>query len=373
MHVVMITGDSKDTAVAIASNLGLLQGSCQAALGPQDIDTLSVTELSRRLQNVAVFYRVAPKHKVKIINAFRQQQEVVAMTGDGVNDAPALRQAHIGIAMGKNGTDVAREAAAMVLMDDNFVTITKAIDEGKAIFANVRNFVRFQLTTSMASLSIIALATLQGMPLPFNPIQILFVNIIMDGPPAQSLGVEPLDPVDRLAPPRRPDTPVLSRSLLTGVLLGAITMLVGTMSIFVFIQDDALEDKVGSSSTPAILSNYQMTAAFSTFVFFQIFNSLNCRSLHRSIFKIPFFQNKFVVTSAVACFTGQLLFIYFGPLQKFFDTVPLSFPDLMVCIFVAMLVIIVDELRKLIFGGQPVGDSHRNRYGSSVSRLSPRE
>ena len=187
IRVKMITGDHKATAAAIARELGLTG----QALEGRELDGLDEDELARRIEGVVVFARVAPEHKVRLVQALKRKGHVVAMTGDGVNDAPALKSADIGVAMGITGTEVSKEAAAMVLTDDNFASIVRAVKEGRTIYDNIVKFVRFQLGTNMGALGTVLGASLLGWPVPFNPIQILWVNMIMDGPPAMALGVDP--------------------------------------------------------------------------------------------------------------------------------------------------------------------------------------
>ncbi len=188
IKVVMITGDNKDTAAAIASEIGILKGG--KVLTGSDLDKIDDDRFKDMVQNVSVYARVFPEQKVRIVEALKSQGQVVAMTGDGVNDAPALKKAAIGVAMG-SGTDVAKESADMLLQDDNFATIVEAVKEGRTIFDNIKRFVKFQLSTNIGAILTITVASLVSLPIPFNPIQILWINIIMDGPPAQSLGVEP--------------------------------------------------------------------------------------------------------------------------------------------------------------------------------------
>jgi len=199
--------------------------------GPE-LDQLGEASDLVDLRNVSVFYRVAPKHKLRIVKTLQSHGLIVAMTGDGVNDGVALKKADIGIAMGKNGTDVCKEAADMILVDDDFQTILAAIEEGKGIFYNIRNFVRFQLSTSISALVLIALATLLDVPNPLNAMQILWINIIMDGPPAQSLGVEPVDKDVVKKPPRHSSEQMINRKLIVNVLFSAFIIVAGTLWVF---------------------------------------------------------------------------------------------------------------------------------------------
>nr|XP_054762610.1 LOW QUALITY PROTEIN: calcium-transporting ATPase type 2C member 1-like [Lytechinus pictus] len=217
----MVTGDSAETAIAVGSRLGLYaKGS--TALSGEEVESMEFMELTRIINQVSVFYRASPRNKLKIVKALQATGAVVGMTGDGVNDAVALKTADIGIAMGITGTDVSKEAADMILVDDDFTTILSAIEEGKAIFYNIKNFVRFQLSTSIAALTLIALSTMLSFPNPLNAMQILWINIIMDGPPAQSLGVEPVDKDVIRKPPRQVRDPMITRSLLINVIMGPI-------------------------------------------------------------------------------------------------------------------------------------------------------
>uniref|UniRef100_A0A914X336 Calcium-transporting ATPase n=1 Tax=Plectus sambesii TaxID=2011161 RepID=A0A914X336_9BILA len=277
VQVKMITGDAMETACSIGSRLQLYAPG-DSVLSGQQVDDMSVHELEHIIRDVSVFYRAAPKHKLKIVKALQNIGEVVAMTGDGVNDAVALKKADIGIAMGTTGTDVCKEAADMILLDDDFYTIRAAMEEGKGIFHNIRNFVRFQLSTSVAALSLIALATFFHFENPLNAMQILWINIIMDGPPAQSLGVEPVDKDIIKLPPRNVKEPMITRALITNILLSASIIITGTL--WVFYMEMADDNKVTPRDT---------TMTFTCFVFFDMWNALSCRSTRKSVFELGLF------------------------------------------------------------------------------------
>ncbi|KAM9851948.1 calcium-transporting ATPase type 2C member 1 [Aulostomus maculatus] len=329
----MITGDSQETAVSIASRLGLYSKGCQCLSG-DEVDQLELQQLSHIIPRISVFYRASPRHKLKIVKSLQNIGAVVAMTGDGVNDAVALKAADIGVAMGQTGTDVCKEAADMILVDDDFQTIMSAIEEGKGIYNNIKNFVRFQLSTSIAALTLISLATLMNFPNPLNAMQILWINIIMDGPPAQSLGVEPVDRDVIRKPPRNVRDSIITRSLIIKVLVSALIIVCGTL--FVFWRE--LQDNV--------ITPRDTTMTFTCFVFFDMFNALSSRSQTRMVHEMGLCSNRTFCYAVLASIMGQLLVIYFPPLQNVFQTESLSVFDLLFLVALTSSVCVVSEAIK---------------------------
>lgn len=336
VRVKMITGDSMETAVSLGKKIGL-HDDCSPTncLSGEHLDSMDMHELERVISQVSVFYRAAPKHKLKIVKALQHLGYVVAMTGDGVNDAVALKKADIGIAMGKCGTDVCKEAADMILIDDDFHTIRAAIEEGKGIFYNIRNFVRFQLSTSIAALSLIALSTIFELPNPLNAMQILWINIIMDGPPAQSLGVEPVDKDVLKQPPRNVKEPMITRSVILNVLLSSAIIICGTMWVFMKEMSDNL------------ITPRDTTMTFTCFVFFDMWNALSCRSHKKSVFSIGLFKNKMFVLAVTGSIIAQMCVVYVPFLQHIFQTEALHWQDLLFLTGLSSTVFLVSEARKI--------------------------
>ncbi|XP_071824215.1 calcium-transporting ATPase type 2C member 1-like isoform X2 [Apostichopus japonicus] len=333
VQVKMLTGDSEETAAGVGSRLGIYtQGS--ATCSGSEVEKMDDKRLAHIISNVAIFYRVRPKDKLKIVKALQSTGQIVAMTGDGVNDAVALKTADIGIAMGITGTDVSKEAADMILVNDDFTTILSAIEEGKSIFYNIKNFVRFQLSTSIAALTLITLSTMLKFPNPLNAMQILWINIIMDGPPAQSLGVEPVDKDVVHRPPRRVLEPMITRPLVINVLISAFIIVCGTLWVFWREMQDNM------------ITPRDTTMTFTCFVFFDMFNALSSRSQTKSIFDIGFFTNKMFLYAVGGSIMGQLLVIYFPPLQKVFVTEALFASDLVMLVALTSSVFVISEIKK---------------------------
>lgn len=348
VRVIMITGDSEATAESIARKIGIPMVGSKAVMNGEELNKMSANELADAMTYVSVFARTLPEHKLLIVKALQLRGDVVAMTGDGVNDAPALKLADIGISMGQSGTDVAKEASDMILVDDDFSTILSSIREGKSIFSNIQAFLKFQLSTSVAALSLVAISTLFGVPNPLNAMQILWINIIMDGPPAQSLGVEPADPAVMTKPPRNRKDRVLTMAILRRVIQSAVIIIIGTLVIFL----KEMQDNVVTAR--------DTTMTFTCFVFFDMFNALASRSPTKSIFEIGFFTNKMFNMSVGGSILGQLAVIYLPFLQRVFQTEALSLGDLVTLTALASTVWIAEEIRKYV--------NKRNAYGSSSFR-----
>uniref|UniRef100_A0A667Z710 Calcium-transporting ATPase n=1 Tax=Myripristis murdjan TaxID=586833 RepID=A0A667Z710_9TELE len=328
----MITGDSQETAVSIGVGF---RG--DGGVWVPQVVLMSPSSVCFPLPpQIVVFYRASPRHKLKIVKSLQNIGAVVAMTGDGVNDAVALKAADIGVAMGRTGTDVCKEAADMILVDDDFQTIMSAIEEGKGIYNNIRNFVRFQLSTSIAALTLISLATLMKFPNPLNAMQILWINIIMDGPPAQSLGVEPVDRDVIRKPPRNVRDSIITRSLIVKVLVSALIIVCGTL--FVFWRE--LRDNV--------ITPRDTTMTFTCFVFFDMFNALSSRSQTRMVHEMGLCSNRTFCYAVLGSIMGQLLVIYFPPLQSVFQTESLSIFDLLFLLTLTSSVCVVSEVIKKV-------------------------
>ena len=330
ISVKMITGDHVATAETIAREVGITG---RAVTGSQ-LDDMSEEELAAQVDEIGVFARVAPEHKVAIVRALTSRGHVVAMTGDGVNDAAALRNAHIGVAMGLTGTEVTKEASAVILTDDNFATIVSAVEEGRAIYDNVVKFVRFQLSTNVGAIGTFLGASMMGLPAPLTAVQILWVNIIMDGPPAMALGVDPVRRGIMDEAPRRQRDQILSRPRLLKLLRVGAVMAAGTLGVLLFALD-RWDDQTAT------------TLAFTTFVLFQLFNALNARVEHQTIFTRQLFANRWLWGSLSTVALLQVGAIHTAWGQAIFDTVALNGSQWALCLGVATSVLVIEEVVKL--------------------------
>ena len=331
ISIKMITGDQKNTAAAIARELGIIG----AVVTNAELDAMSDEELSIGIENIGVFARATPKQKVRIVLALKSRGHITAMTGDGVNDAPALKTADIGVAMGLTGTDVAREAATMVLTDDNFATIVKAVKEGRTIYENIVKFVRFQLSTNIGAILTVLVAPFLGLPLPFTPIQLLWVNIIMDGPPAMALGLDPAQPDIMSHKPRKTSNRILRLRLLGKLVAYGLTMMVGTLGMLWW----------GRQTGSAL---HAQSLAFTTFVLFQVFNAFNARVARESTFNTNFFRNRTLWLALAGVVILQILAIQWTPAHAIFNVEKLAPGDWLLATAVASSVLFLEECRKLI-------------------------
>ena len=328
IKVVMITGDNQITAKAVAQEIGISGKSITGS----ELEKLTESDLENYVEDIAIYARVNPEHKNKIVAALRKKGHIVAMTGDGVNDAPALKKADIGISMGIMGTDVAKEASDMILTDDNFASIVNAIEEGRGIYDNIKKFVEYLLSSNLGEVLTIFTAIMIGLPLPLIAIMILWINLVTDGLPALALSVDPAEPNIMERKPRKNHDKIVSNAIIVRMLLVGIVMMVGTLAIFTL-------------SNPDENLAYAQTMAFSTLMFFQMFNVLNCRSEFSSLFKIGVFSNMRLWGAIIVSLLLQALVIN-TPLSRFFSTVPLSMMDWLTAILVASSVFIIVEIYK---------------------------
>jgi len=313
IKTVMVTGDYPDTARAIAAEIGLASENGRVVSGTE-LDQWGDDELAEAVDEVAVFARVSPSHKLRIVDTFRRRDDVIAMTGDGVNDAPALKRASIGVAMGITGTDVSKETADMVLMDDNYASIVNAVEQGRIIYDNIRKFVYFLLSCNLAEIMVIGLATLAGHPSPLSAIQLLWLNLLTDGAPALALGVEKGDPDVMQRPPRAPDEPIIDRVMQMGIIVQTVFItgvtLVGFFSGF---RRGGLVE--GRSVAFVVLSFSELLRAYTT------------RSERFSIFQLGPFSNRYMQYAVLASIVLLLAVIYIPFLNPIFDTLPLAWLD----------------------------------------------
>jgi Ca2+-transporting ATPase len=327
---VMITGDHPLTARAIARELGIADGG--RILTGQELDRLSVEELEAIVEDVPVYARVSPEHKLKIVQALQSNGHIVAMTGDGVNDAPALKKADIGVAMGITGTDVTKEAADMVLQDDNFATIVAAVAEGRVIFDNIRKFIKYLMTTNAGELWVMLLAPFLGMPLPLLPLQILWVNLVTDGLPALALSAEPAERDTMRRSPHPPNEHIFARGL------GRHILWVGLLMGLVVLG-------VGYGYWSAGAAQWQ-TMVFLTITLAQMAHVLAIRSERDSLFRIGLWSNRPLLGAVALTFVLQLALVYVPVLQGFFTTVALSAGDLALGLAASSIVFWGVELEK---------------------------
>ncbi|MBU0535415.1 MAG: cation-translocating P-type ATPase, partial [Nanoarchaeota archaeon] len=327
IKVVMITGDFIGTAVAIARDLGI---SGKAITGEE----LENMDLDSNVESIGVYARVNPEHKLKIIESLKRKGHIVAMTGDGVNDAPALKKSDIGIAMGITGTDVSKEASDMILLDDNFSTIVNAIEEGRGVYDNIKKFFAFLISGNIGEVMIIFLAILVGMPLPMTAIQILLINLVTDGLPAVALGADPFEPNAMDRKPRKKGEPIY-KGLNHFIVVYPAIMIAVVLALFYYVYD-----------TSGNLLKAQ-TVTFLTVASFEMYQAFASRSTRYSSFKVGIFRNRYLVAAVATSLIVALSVIYIPALQPFFDTYPLAAAELAAVLGISSLGFIYLELHKI--------------------------
>jgi len=329
---VMITGDHPLTADYIARDLGIV--STKRPMTGQDLSNISTSQLESVVDDVSVYARVSSQHKMDIVRALQSRGHVVAMTGDGVNDAPALKKADIGVAMGITGMDVSKEAADMVLLDDNFSTIVAAVEEGRVIYANLRKFIKYLLTTNSGEIAVMLVAPFLGMPLPLLPLQILWMNLVTDGLPALALAVEPAEKDVIRQPPHRPDEGIFARGLGTHVIWVGLLMAVVSLGMGYWAWNTGHPE--------------WQTMVFTTLTLTQLGHVMAIRSERYSLFQIGLFSNRLLLAAVIGTIALQLALIYIPFMQKIFNTMPLSGTDLTICLGLSMVIFIAVEMEKWV-------------------------
>jgi Ca2+-transporting ATPase len=309
---IMITGDYKDTAMAIGREIGILSPRGRVLTGAE-LEAMSQVDFAMIVEEVEIYARSSPQHKVRIVDALKEKGHVVAMTGDGVNDAPALKRANIGVAMGITGTDVSKEVADMVLTDDNFASIVSAVEQGRIIYSNIRKFVFFLVSCNIAEILIILSSMLAGLPIPLRPIQLLWLNLVTDGAPALALGLEKGDPDVMQRPPRPPKEPVINREMLLRIGAQSLADTVAVMAAFIWalsVNPDHVE--------------VARTVAFVTLVCVELVRVYSARSEYHSVMSVGLLSNRWMVLATIASFSLTLATMYIPFLQQIFDTVALT-------------------------------------------------
>jgi Ca2+-transporting ATPase len=332
---IMITSDHKNTALAIAKSINICSSDDQALTG-DELEKITDEQLVEKVKNVRVFARVSPNHKLRIVKAFKRNNNIVAMTGDGVNDAPAIKEADIGVAMGISGTDVTKEAAAMVLTDDNFATIVSAVEEGRIIYDNIRKFIRYLLSCNLGEVLTMFLASIFYMPNPLTPIQILFVNLATDGLPAIALGVDPPDKDIMRQQPRVKGESIFARGLWEKIVVRGC--LIGVCTLLSFMVGRYYGMNLATCRTVALC----------TLVMSQLLHVFECRSERHSIFEIKIFSNIYLLGAVLVSITMVACILYIPFLSSVFNTVPLKMNQWFLVLFFSGIIFLINSLYLLI-------------------------
>ncbi|MHB1393362.1 MAG: calcium-translocating P-type ATPase, SERCA-type [Clostridia bacterium] len=333
---VMITGDHRDTAVAIARDLGLMAENSGVLTG-SELDKISDEELYKRVENTSVYARVSPDHKVRIVDMLKRRGHIAAMTGDGVNDAMALKKADIGVSMGITGTDVAKGTADIILMDDNFATIVAAVEEGRIIYSNIRKFVFFLLSCNIAEILIIFISILMNMPIPLIPIQLLWLNLVSDSFPALALGTEKGEPDIMSRKPRDAKEPILNKSLISGISVLSIAQTAAVLIAFRWALNNYDQDL-----------GIARTVAFTTLVVVELVMAYTCRSERYPLIKLGVFTNRSLVWATLTSFVLMLAVLYVPFLQPIFKTYPLGMEDWTIVLLLSFIPVLVGEIYKMV-------------------------
>lgn len=331
---VMITGDHKITASAIAKQIGILKDESEAMEG-FELENISDEELKNKVEKISVYARVSPEHKIRIVRAWQERGNIVAMTGDGVNDAPALKQADIGIAMGITGTEVAKDAASMVLADDNFSTIVKSVSNGRSIYANIKNSIKFLLSGNTAGILSVLYASIGALPIPFAAVHLLFINLVTDSLPAIAIGLEPHNENIMKEKPRNINVPILNKSFAIEVIIEGLLIAVVTMIAF----------HIGLNTGGAAVGS---TMAFATLCLSRLLHGFNCRS-KESVFKIGLFKNKTIWIAVIIGYLLLILVLTFKPLRGIFEVAALSSGEFSYIYGLSVIPLIVVQGYKLLF------------------------
>lgn len=331
---VMITGDHKVTAAAIAKRIGILQNIDEACEG-SEIDSMSDEELKNFVEKISVYARVSPEHKIRIVRAWQDKGNIVAMTGDGVNDAPALKQADIGVAMGITGSEVSKDAASMVLTDDNFATIVKAVENGRNVYANIKNSIQFLLSGNFAAILMVLFASLASLPVPFAPVHLLFINLLTDSLPAIALGLEPHNPRVMQEKPRPMNESILTKPFLTSV--GIEGLCIGVMTAIAFL--------IGYSNGDTVLAT---TMAFATLCLSRLVHGYNCKSAYPTLFTKKFFNNKYLQGAFIIGFILLNMVLLIPALHNLFQVRTLHINQLLIVYGLALLNLPVIQILKKI-------------------------
>jgi Ca2+-transporting ATPase len=348
IKTVMITGDYRETAAAIAQEIGLHRSDGLILTG-RELDEMPDDELVQVVEDVDVYARTSPQHKMRIVDALKARRHIVAMTGDGVNDAPALKRSDIGVAMGITGTDVAKETADMVLTDDNYASIVAAVEEGRIIYSNIRKFVFYLLSCNVGEILIIFLATLAGWPLPLTAIQLLWLNLVTDGAPALALGLEKGDPDIMDRPPRPPEEPVINREMTWRVALQGVADVVAVLGAFL----------LGNPFNPATLDVAE-SMAFITLAVSELLRAYTIRSEHHSVFSIGVFSNKYMQYAVLTSLVLLMAVVYVPFLNPIFNTHPLSLIQwLQMLPFILLPAAVVEITKTFLRRADRLGQQHR--------------